>query len=184
VRRRLACAVLMFLFLVATACSSSDSASTGDGQQSASATPTNAQISLPDGWAMQDAISAEEVAAVTGQTMTYFPEAGSSAQAGKPSCGYTVAGKDDSKILFSADVSGGSGPFEAMKDYAVEGTIQSVDGLGDAAYTCAFAGGRRGIIVLKGNALVRVDWSSTAYTVDTEEFGTALAGKLLANLFR
>jgi len=32
-----------------------------------------------------------------------FPEAGSSASSGKPSCGYTVAGKDDSKSYSGAD---------------------------------------------------------------------------------
>jgi len=138
-----------------------------------------ATISLPAGWAMEDAISADQVGAITGETMAFFPEAGSAAQSGKPSCGYTVAGKDDPKIHFGADVQGGQAGFEDMKQLAQDGSIQDVSGAGDKAYSCAFSDGRQGIIVLKGDAPLRADWSPTVCDGDTRELGTRLAGRTL-----
>jgi hypothetical protein len=143
-----------------------------------------AKISLPEGWAMEDAISAEEVGAITGETMTLFPEASSSAKSGKPVAGYLVSGKDGSKIRFSADVQGGEDLFESMRQFAEEDSIREVNGLGDKAYVCVFSPTDHGIVVLKGDLVIRVDWNPSVYSADPEEFGNRLAGKLLANLYR
>ena len=109
---------------------------------------------------MQDAISAADVGAITGETMTYFPEANSKAKEGRPSAGYTVAGKDFSKIAFGAIV-------------------------GDKAYMCDFVTGATVIVVLKGQDVFRIDWQPKTYDKqDKVELGKKLAGKLLENLYK
>lgn len=143
------------------------------------------EISLPKGWAMQDAISAAEVGAITGETMTYFPEANSAAQKGKPSAGYTVAGKDKSKIAFRAVVGGGEKEFESVKGFAAPGTAVEMAGVGDKAYLCGFTTGATAIVVLKGEDVFRIDWYPDTYTNhDKAELGKKLAGKLLEKLYK
>jgi len=189
---RLVFIVLLAAALAAAGCGSSTGSpepADTQGQTTPAAAETaqaaeKATISLPAGWAMEDAISADQVGAITGETMAFFPEAGSAAQSGKPSCGYTVAGKDDSKIYFGADVQGGEAGFEDMKQFAEAGSIRDVSGVGDKAYVCSFSDGRQGIIVLKGDALLRVDWNPTVYDADARELGTRLAGKTLEGMFR
>jgi hypothetical protein len=143
------------------------------------------KISLPQGWAMKDAISAEEVGAITGETMTYFPEANSAAQNGKPSGSYTVAGKDKSKIAFRAVVGGGEKEFESVKKFAAAGTDVEVAGVGDKAYLCDFSTGATAIIVLKGEDVFRIDWFPETYaSQDKAELGKKLAGKLIEKLYK
>lgn len=146
---------------------------------------TSTTISLPQGWEMKDAISAEEVGAIVGETMTYFPEASSDSKGGKPSCGYTVAGKDASKISFKAFVSGGSKEFEGIKGFAVKDSVKEVAGIGDKAYICDFTNGTSAFVVQKGETVIRVDWTPKTYSkFDKADLGKKLAGKLLQNMYK
>ena len=54
----------------------------------------SSSIILPDGWTMTDALSADEVGAITGKKMVVFPEGSSAAQNGKPAGGYLVLGRN------------------------------------------------------------------------------------------
>jgi hypothetical protein len=134
---------------------------------------------------MQDAISAAEVGAITGETMTYFPEANSAAQRGRPAAGYVVTGKDMSKISFRAFVGGGNEEFEKIKKFAAPDTAVEVAGVGDKAYLCDFATGATAIVVLKGEDVFRIDWQPKTYAShDKAELGKKLAGKLLEKLYQ
>lgn len=169
-----------FILVILAGCSSTTKTSTAQ-----TATPEKKEISLPQGWAMKDAISAEDVGAITGETMTYFPEASSSAQSGKPACGYTVAGKDSSKIGFYAWVNGGSKQFDSIKGFAAKDSVKEVSGIGDKAFICDFSNGQSAIVVQKGETVVRVDWYPKTYSkFDKEDLGKKLAGKLLANMYK
>lgn len=64
------------------------------------------------------------------------------------------------------------------------GTIRDVSGAGEKAFPCSFSDGRQGIIVLKGDAVVRVDWNPTVDDADPQELGTQLAGRALEGMFR
>lgn len=144
-----------------------------------------AKIHLPTGWAMQDAISAADVGAITGQTMTYFPDAGSKAQEGRPSAGFNVPGKDFSVIRFAAVVGGGDAEFESTKGFAAPGSVVEVAGVGDKAYMCDFVTGATVIVVQKGPDVLRVDWQPKTYAEhDKVELGKKLAGKLIENLYK
>lgn len=168
-----------FLMVVLVGCSGTNTSTT---QTTAS---EKKEISLPKGWAMKDAISAEEVGTIVGETMTYFPEANSNAQAGKPSCGYTVAGKDASKISFKAFVSGGDKEFEGIKGFAVKDSVKDVTGIGDKAYICDFTNSTSAIVVQKGETVIRVDWTPKTYSkFEKVELGKKLAGKLLENMYK
>ena len=162
----------------------------GSGPAPAAGAPASApsagkQISLPKGWEMQAAISAADVGAITGETMTYFPEASSKAQEGRPSASYTVAGKEFSRIAFYAFVGGGEKEFESTKGFAAPGSIVDVAGVGDKAYMCDFVTGATVIVVMKGQDVFRVDWQPKTYSkFDKVELGRKLAGKLLENLYK
>ena len=69
-------------------------------------------------WTMSDALTADEVGAITGKTMEEFPEASSAAQDGKPAGGYNATGVDGSKIYFGVDVHGGDAGYEDQLSYA------------------------------------------------------------------
>lgn len=180
--------------LALVGCSSSDTTTATEADQT-TATSTSAPnettadtasaiISLPDGWTIEQAISAEDVASVTNETMQFFPEGASASQKGKPAGSYLVTGKDGSKIRFDADVNGGTKGFELIKSFAIAETIQEVSGVGNEAYVCEFSETDHGIVVLSGDLVVRIDWNPTVYTTDKTEFGTKLAQKLLDNLYK
>lgn len=173
---------VLILALVVVGCGSSSS--DGDSAVAPADGDSAAAISLPDGWAMTDAITAEEVGAITGKTMEAFPEASSSAQSGKPAGSYTAAGVDDSKIYFGADVQGGEAVFEDTKSYAEGGSVEDVGGVGDAAYYLTFSDGRAGVVAIKGDAVIRVDWNPAVYTEDPAGFGAELANLLLGKMFQ
>jgi hypothetical protein len=169
--------------------SSTDDASTdagATGATSAAATDEGggAVISLPDGWTMTDALSADEVGAITGRAMEVFPEASSAAQDGKPTGSYTATGVDGSKIYFGVDVQGGEARYESQLSFADSGSATDVSGVGDQAAVVTFSDGRAGIIARKGDAVIRVDWDPKVYTDDPAAFGSSLASALLAKMFQ
>jgi len=139
-------------------------------------------ISLPDGWAMTDALGAEDVGTITGKTMEVFPEASSAAQDGKPASGYMASGVDGSKIYVGADVQGGEAGYESQLSFA--GSSTDVSGVGDQAAVVTFSDGRAGLIARKGDAVIRVDWDPKVYTDDPADFGSSLANALLAKMFQ
>ncbi len=189
--RRLLVLALALVLLGAVGCSSkSESDSSGSEEKKtespAAAEPAaaeSAEISLPDGWAISDVITEDEVGAITGKTMTYFPEAGSAAQSGRPTAGYTNEGQPNTKLYIGVDVAGGESGFETAKGFAEAATIQDVSGLGDTAIACTFAGGNVGVLVLKGDAVIRIDWPTAAYGDDAAGLGSQLANLLLDKMF-
>ena len=192
-KRTSALALTAFVAVSLTGCGGKKEATPGGSEPApivaapaeAAAPAAKSEISLPKGWAMSDAISAADVGAITGETMTYFPEAGSKAQEGRPAAGFTVAGKDFSKIAFYAVVGGGEKEFESTKGFAAPGSVVDVPGIGDKAYMCDFVTGATVIVVLKGQDVVRVDWQPKTYDKhDKVELGKKLAGKLLENLYK
>jgi hypothetical protein len=142
------------------------------------------EISLPDGWEMQAAVSAEDVAAITDKEMKVFPLAGSAAQNGYPSCEYMIDGVSGSGVRFSARVEGGEGVYEVLHQYAVEGSITDVDGLGDKAHTLDVEGGDFAIVALKGDSRYEIRWDPSHYSVDKAEMGLELMTVLLSNVYK
>jgi hypothetical protein len=179
--RKLIVLGLLGLAVAVAGCGSSSDAGTSDGSSSDGG---SAAITLPDGWTMTDALSAEEVGAVTGRTMEVFPEASSAAQDGRPAGSYTATGVDGSKIYFGVDVQGGQSGYDLMISYAEPDSMTDVGGVGDQAAVVAFSDGRAGIIARKGDAVVRVDWDPQVYTDDPADFGARLASALLEKMYR
>jgi hypothetical protein len=176
--------IVLGLLVVAGVLAVAGCGSSGDGAAAeSSGAASSATITLPDGWAMTDALTAEEVGAVTGKTMEAFPEASSAAQDGKPAGGYTAAGVDGSKIYFGVDVQGGETGYESMLSYAESGSSQDVSGVGDQAAVVTFSDGRAGLIARKGDAVIRVDWDPQVYAGDPADLGGRLANALLAKMY-
>ena len=140
-------------------------------------------ITLEKGWRMQDVITADEVGAITGETMKYFPEASASSKNGRPAAGFTVPGKEYSKIGFFAYVDFGEKEFELHKKYAMEGTLKEVPSVGDKAYVMDLENGSRAIVVLLGETVIRINWTAKTWEqFDRIEFGSKLANKLIENI--
>lgn len=173
--------LILAVSLALTGCGSSSETGTSDGS---SGEGGSAAISLPDGWTMTDALSAEDVGAVTGKTMEVFPEASSAAQDGKPTGSYTATGIEGSKIYFGVDVQGGEADYELMLSYAEPGSTTDVSGVGDQAAVVTFSDGRAGIIARKGDVVIRVDWDPKVYTDEPSDFGARLANALLQQMYR
>ncbi len=146
-------------------------------------TAASSSIILPDGWTMTDALSPDEVGAVTGKKMVVFPEGSSAAQNGKPTGGYLVTDVSGSKVFFGVDVQGGEAGYEDQLSWAESGSLKEVDGVGDKASLATFSDGRTGIIVLKDGAVIRVSWDPKVYKDDPADFGSKLANLLLKKMF-
>ena len=143
------------------------------------------EITLAKGWEIKDVLSAEEVGAITGETMAVVASPESKAAEGRPAAAYEVAGKMMSQINFSAVVAGGEKEFEGHKQWANAGSVQDVSGLGDKAYVCDVMTGAAAIVVLQGQDVVRVDWQPKTYEkLEKVEFGKKLAGKLLEKMYQ
>ena len=179
--RLVALAVIILTVAVALAgCGSSSDEAADAGATDA----TSAAISLPDGWTMTDALSTEDVGAITGKAMETFPEASSAAQDGRPAGGYNATGVDGSKIYFGADVQGGEAGYESQLSFADSGSATDVSGVGDQAAVLTFSDGRTGIIARKGDAVIRVDWDPKVYPDDPAVFGSSLANALLEKMYQ
>lgn len=140
-------------------------------------------ITLEKGWRMQDIITAEDVSAITGEKMQYFPEASASSKKGRPAAGFTVPGKEYSKIGFFAYVDFGEKEYEVHKQYAVEGTLEEVPAVGDKAYVFDLKNGSRAFVVLLGETVIRINWTAKTWEqFDRVEFGSKLANKLIEKI--
>lgn len=142
------------------------------------------EITLPDGWAMDAAISAEEVGAITGETMEYFPDAGSAAQSGSPIAQYMIAGEEGSGIRFAAKVEGGADVYDVLDQYAVEGTSEEIAGLADKAYMLELEDGDFAIVALKNDARYEIRFDPTFYEVDKGSMAADLMATLLSNVYK
>jgi hypothetical protein len=177
--------VLGVLLVMAAIGAAGCGSSTESGPTTASSDGgSSATFTLPDGWTMEDAITPEEVGAITGKAMEYFPEASSAAQSGRPAASFTAVGVDGSKIYFGADVQGGQAGYDTMTSYGDSGSLQEVGGVGDKAVAVTLSDGRAGIVVLSGDLVLRIDWDPTVYTGDRADFGSQLANAVLANLYK
>lgn len=188
-RRWLAFALIAALVLGVAGCSGSE-ADKADAPESGEAATENTglelaeEITLPDGWAMDAAISAEEVGAVTGQTMEYFPDAGSAAQDGSPIAQYMIADEPGSGIRFAARVEGGADVYDVLDQYAVEGTSEEISGLADKAHMLELEDGDFAIVALKGDARYEIRWDPTFYDVDKASMAADLMATLLSNVYK
>ncbi len=168
--------------LAAVGCGSSEESS--DTSAAAADAESSAVITLADGWTLEDALTPADVGAVTGKTMEAFPEASSAAQDGKPAGGFIASGVDGSKIYFGVNVAGGQAGYDDMLSYAEAGSVQEVSGVGDQAAIVKFSDGRAGIIVRKGDAVIRVDWDPAVYPDDPADLGARLANALLERMYQ
>lgn len=157
----------------------------GNAPAKAEAAPAaRKEITLARGWEIRDVLSAEEVGAITGETMAAVPRPDSKAAEGRPSAACEVAGKMMSQVNFSAVVAGGEKEFEGHKQWANAGSVQDVPGLRDKACVCDVMTGAAAIVVLQGQDVVRVDWQPRTYEKSERvEFGKKLAGKLLEKIY-
>lgn len=162
---------------------SADKSSSGQQQVSQAA----GEILLPDGWAMTDAVSAGEVAAIMEQTdFRVFPEAASSSQKGRPIGSYILNGVPYSKVRFEANVSGGQQAFDTAASYLTE--TKEIDG---AKWNSAVIGtvkagekNQMRILVLKNDLFLVISWVPEVYPdLDPEETSVSLAELLITNLY-
>lgn len=190
-RRMLVLLALLLLVAGTVACTTtpettSPAAETGPGGPGVSEAEEPAEeavISLADGWTIDSIITAADVGAITGRTMAYFPEAASAAQDGKPKAGYTNEGQPNTKLYVAVDVAGGEDGFEKEQGFADPASIKELSGVGDQAVTCAWSNGNVGVIVLKGDAVIRIDWPKAVYGDDAEGMGSELANLLIGKMF-
>jgi hypothetical protein len=163
-----------------------ESPAAGNAPAKAEAAPAaKKEITLAKGWEIKDVLSAEEVGAITGETMAVVPRPDSKAAEGRPAAAYEVTGKMLSQINFSAVVAGGEKEFEGHKQWANAGSVQDVPGLGDKAYVCDVMTGAAAIVVLQGQDVVRVDWQPKPYEkFEKADLGRKLAGKLLEKMYK
>jgi hypothetical protein len=184
VRLLLVCALVLALAFGVAGCSGGSDSGDDSGGESGDEASGSAVIVLEDGWAMQDVISPEEVGEITGATMVYFPEANADSAGGRPSAGYTQEAVENSKVSFSADVTGGAADeLEIQKGYAVEDTLEEIAGLGDEAYALNWDDGRTGVILVRGDAFMRISWREGVYGNDTVSLGTDLANLLMGKMY-
>jgi hypothetical protein len=160
---------------------SAEAATPADEGSAAEAKPM--KVTLEKGWRMQDVISPEDVGAITGKEMKYFAEAAASSKNGRPAAGYTVPGVSYSKIGFRAYVDFGEKEYEIHRQYAVEGTLEEVPGVGDKAYVMNLEDGTISIVTLVDETVIRISWFAETWPdVDRVEFGSRLANMLIEKI--
>jgi hypothetical protein len=77
----------------------------------------------------------------------------------------------------------GEAEYDKHKQYAVEGTLAEVPGVGDKAYVFDLKNGSRAIVVLLGDTVIRIDWiAKTWERFNQVEFGSKLANKLIEKI--
>ena len=186
-KSRSALIVVTFVVALLAGCGSPAEAvdSTTDAAPVAAAASVGKEITLAEGWKMQDAITAEDVGAITGTKMEYFPEASASSKNGRPAAGYTIPGTPYSKIGFIGRLNDGKKEFEIQKQHAVEGSMQELPDLGDKAYIMDLKDESTVVMVLLGEASIRISWYPRVYEgFDKVELGRKLASKLIENITR
>lgn len=144
-------------------------------------------IVLPDGWAMNDAISPAEVEAIMGTAgFGSFPEAASNAAAGKPVGSYNIGSIPYSKVRFEVDVAGGRSGFDTAVSFLTD-PVEVPGALWDAASIGDVPSGDRlpvRFVGLRGNVCFLIDWEPAVFPgLDKTETSVKLAELLVTNLY-
>lgn len=143
-------------------------------------------ITLPDGWTMDQAVTAAEVEAVTGQTgYQFFPEGASDAKSGNPAGSFTIAGKGNLKVGFFVFTKGKQEKADYFKDFAVEGSVKELNfPAWDTAYIADFKDGSSAVVALRGDCCMRINYFPDGHAgKDKTALGTALAELLTNKLY-
>jgi len=143
-------------------------------------------ITLPDGWTVDQAVTAAEVEAVTEQTgYQFFPEGASDAKNGNPAGSFTIAGKGDLKVGFLVFTKGKQEKADYFKDFAVEGSVKELESpMWDSAYIADFTDGSSAVVVLRGNCCMRINYFPDGHAdKDKTALGKALAELLINKLY-
>lgn len=143
-------------------------------------------IVLPDGWTMDQAITAEEVMAVTGVSgYQPFPEGASDATNGNPAGSFTNKTNAKLKVGFFIFTKGKQAKCDYFKEFAVDGSVKELTSdLWDMAYLADFTDGSSAIVVLRGDVCMRINWFPEAHSgFDKEQLGRALAELAINNLY-
>jgi hypothetical protein len=149
-------------------------------------------IVLPAGWKIQQAMSLEEMGAITGKEMAFYFYSLDKPAEGKPGGGYYIVDDPESannQISIRVEVEGGQARYDSVKGYAVDEKTEDIAGIGDKAYLGQFDDA--GVIfttlaVLKGNLFFRVMvptevWKALSY--EPEQLASDIAFQLLENLY-
>jgi hypothetical protein len=177
--------VVALASVVALAGCSGDESSTETSAETTdeAATTESTVIILEEGWAIQDVLAPEEVGEIVGATLVYFPEGASASQDGEPVASYLQEDVENSKVRFAVDVDGGTAEYEAMKGFAVEGSVEEISGLGEEAVALEYEDGNVGVLVRNGEAVISVMWQGSVYGTGAAEVGTQLAELLMAKMY-
>ncbi|WPL17198.1 hypothetical protein Thiowin_02194 [Thiorhodovibrio winogradskyi] len=144
-------------------------------------------IILPDGWAMEDAISAEDVEGIMKTTgLVVFPEAASSKSKGRPIGSYNLSGVPYSKVRFEGNVADGQEAYERAVGFLSDATeienprwdaaLMGDAKLGDKTATR--------MLVLKGDHFFMISWVPEVFPeLDPKETNVKLAELLITNLY-
>jgi hypothetical protein len=144
-------------------------------------------IALPDGWAMNDAITPAEVEAIMGTAgFGSFPEAASNAASGKPVGSYNIGSIPYSKVRFEVDVAGGRSGYDTAVSFLtapveVQGALWDAASIGDVP-----AGDRMPVrfVGLRGNVCFHITWEPAVFPgLDKTETSVKLAELLITNLY-
>ncbi len=158
-----------------------------DAASESASTALSETITLPDGWTLDQAVSAAEIEALVNDTgYTFFSEASSDAANGSPSGAFVKENANGKlKITFLAFVNAKEEKYNFFKDYVVEGTLQELDSeMWDKAFVGDFTDSSAAIVCLRGDLCIRINWFPEVYSqFDKVDFGTQLASLLINNLY-
>lgn len=144
-------------------------------------------IVLPDGWAMNDAISPAEVEAIMGTAgFGSFPEGASNAASGKPVGSFNIGSIPYSKVRFEVDVAGGRSGYDTAVSFLtspadVPGDLWDAASIGDVP-----AADRMQVrfVGLRGNVCFHISWEPAVFPgLDKTETSVKLAELLINNLY-
>lgn len=148
----------------------------------------SAEIVLPDGWEISDAISAAEVEELIGRTgYSYWHESLSDPAAGKPQGSYYDGSMAASKVNFLVYTADGPANFERVSGFIAD-PVEVPGELWERAIVGTMGGTMEelsvGFLVLRGDVCIRIKWEKASYPeLDPVETGTALAQRLITNLY-
>lgn len=188
----------VILTFVVSGCGEQPAPDAAAGQQTTDAVPpdqgTNASqtglgdtIALPDGWAMNDAVSAAEVEAIMGMAgFAPFPEAASNAASGKPVGSFNIGSVPYSKVRFEVDVAGGRSGFDTAVSF-LDNPVEVQGAMWDAAMMGDVPQGDRmpvRIVGYRGSLSFHITWEPAVFpTLDRQQTSVRLAELLLTNLY-
>ncbi|MEZ4627613.1 MAG: hypothetical protein R2912_05840 [Eubacteriales bacterium] len=141
-------------------------------------------ITLPDGWTMDQAITSADVSALTGLSYSPFPEAASAAQNGKPAGGFVTENQKE-KISFFAFTKDGQSQYDFFLEYISDGTKQDMPSdLWTQGCYGEFSDGSAAAIVLRGDCCMRVNFYPEGYdSMDKLALARSLAELFVYRLY-